>query len=90
MFEKRKGQIQTYYREILAKPFDFTVEEAVETDGEKLAFAKNEKELKAIWRKSLKFQVMTRLADLMEDEEIADNGKDLAPKTYADLEKEAR
>ncbi len=90
LFEKRKGQIQGYYKEILAEPFDFTVEEKVETDGEKLKFAKNEKELREIWRKSLKFQVMTRLADLIEDEEVADNGKDLAPKTYAELEKEAR
>lgn len=90
LFEKRKSQIQEYYKEILAEPFDFTVEEELEVDAKKLDYPKNEKALKELWRKSLKYQTMTRLADLLDDEEVADNGKDLAPATYEELEQQAR
>ncbi len=90
LFEGRKSQVQSYYREILSHPFDFTEEEDIEMDGDKLEYPKNEKALKEYWRKSLKYQTMTRLADLMEEAEVADNGKDLAPTSYAELEAKAR
>lgn len=90
LFEKRKSQIEEYYTEILAEPFDFTKSEKIEMDAKKLAYPKNEKALKELWRKSLKYQVMTRLADLIEDEKVADNGKDIAPATYKELEEKAR
>jgi carboxyl-terminal processing protease len=90
LFENRKSQIQEYYQEILAEPFDFTVDEELEMDAKKLDYPKNEKALKELWRKSLKYQTMTRLANLLDDEKVADNGKDLAPATYEELEKEAR
>lgn len=90
LFENRKSQIQEYYKEILAQPFDFTENEEIEMDAEKLGHPKNEKALKELWRKSLKYQVMTRLAGLLEEEEVADNGKDLAPSDYKELEAKAR
>lgn len=90
LFEKRKSQIKEFYTDILSEPFDFTSDEAVEMDAEKLDYPKNEKALKELWRKSLKYQVMTRVADMLEEEEVADNGKDMAPTTYAELEKKAR
>jgi len=62
---------QGIYREILATPFDFTITEDIELDGEKKAFAKNEAELKEYWRKSMKYDVMTRLADQLEKQEKA-------------------
>ncbi|NJN78022.1 MAG: carboxy terminal-processing peptidase [Saprospiraceae bacterium] len=90
LFENRKSQVQEYYKEILSEPFDFTSDETLEMDGDKLEYPKNEKALKEYWRKSLKYQVMTRLADLLDDAEVADNGKDLAPANFAELEKQAR
>jgi carboxyl-terminal processing protease len=90
LFENRKSQIQEHYKEILAEPFDFTVDEELEMNPKKLDYPKNEKALKELWRKSLKYQTMTRLADLLTDLEVADNGKDLAPTTYEELEQQAR
>ena len=90
LFENRKSQIKEFYTDILSAPFDFTINEEVEMDAEKLDYPKNEKALKELWRKSLKYQVMARVADMMDEEEVADNGKDMAPASFAELEKKAR
>ena len=37
---------QSYYKEFLAQPFDYNKKETIETDGDKLDFAKNDTELK--------------------------------------------
>jgi len=58
-----------FYTEILAKPFDFNADETIELDNEKKPFAKNEKELKEYWYKSLKYETMTRLATKLEAQE---------------------
>jgi carboxyl-terminal processing protease len=88
---------QRIYREILDAPFDFSITEDVELDGDKKAFAKNEAELKEYWRKSMKYDVMTRLADQLEKQEKArDAGevkkedKDGEPKTAEAIEKEIK
>jgi carboxyl-terminal processing protease len=88
---------QRIYREILDAPFDFSITEDVELDGDKKAFAKNEAELKEYWRKSMKYDVMTRLADQLEKQEKArDAGevkkedKDGEAKTAEAIEKEIK
>ncbi len=85
------------YREVLDTPFDFTVTEDVELDGEKKAFAKNEAELKEYWRKSMKYDVMTRLSDQLEKQdkareagEIKKEDKDGKAKTAEAIEKEQK
>ncbi|MFT5833176.1 MAG: carboxyl-terminal processing protease [Cognaticolwellia sp.] len=90
LFEKRKSQIQEYYKDILSEPFDFTKDEELEMDTKKLEYPKNDKALKELWRKSLKYQTLTNLSNLLDDAEIADNGKSSAPTAYKELEKEAR
>lgn len=79
---------QTYYREILAKPFDFSKEESVEMDSEKRAFAKDDAPLKDFWRKSLKYETLTRYARALEEQENA--GEEIEIKSKEELEKEAR
>ena len=90
LFENRKSQIKTFYTEILSEPFDFSINEEIEMDAEKLDYPKNEKALKELWRKSLKYQVMARVAEMMDEQEVADNGKDVAPAALSELEKKAR
>ena len=77
-----------YYKEILDEPFDFSKEEVLELDGDKKPFAKNDTELKDYWRKSLKYEVMNRLFDKLEDQEKLEEGE--VAKTREELEKEAR
>jgi carboxyl-terminal processing protease len=61
--EKGIEKTRAWYREILAQPFDFTSDEVYEADGKKKPFAKDDAELKEYWRKSMKWETMTRLAE---------------------------
>ena len=79
------ARAEAYYREILKTPFDFTKAEDIELDGDKKAFAKDEAELKEYWRKSLKYDVMTRLATKLEQQEEA---REYDPSTEAERRKE--
>ncbi len=58
--------------DLLKGDFDFTREESLETDPEKIVFCTNQEELRERWRKTLKYQVMVRYLNLMEDEESKD------------------
>ena len=78
---------QTYYKEILSKPFDYTKSETVELDSDKKGFAKNDEELYDYWRKTLKYETIVRLTSKMEEQDKA--GKDEL-KTKDVLEQEAR
>lgn len=79
---------QDYYQEILAKPFNFDKAELVEMDSDKRDYAKNDKELKDFWRRSLKFETLTRYTSALEKQEEAGEEKEI--KTKEELEKEAR
>ncbi len=76
------------YTEILAKPFDFKKNETIELTGDKKAFAKNEKELRDYWYKSLKYETMTELTKKLEQNEKLEKSED--KKSFDELEAEAR
>ncbi len=82
------AKVDGFYKEILAEPFDFSKNEVIELDGEKKAFAKSEDEFKNNWRKSLKYEVMSRVFDKMKAQEKLEEGE--TAKTKEELEKEAR
>ena len=90
--EDRIKEAEAYYKEILAKPFDFTKNESVETDYKKLNFVSTKDELKEEWRKSLKEQVLSHLSGQMDIQEKAKDQKDTSVKikTFAVLEEDAR
>jgi carboxyl-terminal processing protease len=71
---QRMNEAKPIYEEVLDKPFDFTVEEEINTDYEKLPYAKNKKELNDRWRKQLKLTVLSSLADKLEMQEDAKSG----------------
>jgi carboxyl-terminal processing protease len=60
LFEKRLAQSKTFYEEAILTKHDFNKKELIELDGEKLEFAKDEKELKERWRKMIKYEVLSR------------------------------
>jgi len=84
---KRQAEIEPIYKEVLSTPFDFTIAESVQTDEEKRDFPATEVERKELWRKLLKYQVLSRYYNLKERIET-DSSK--AKKTDVELEKEAR
>ncbi|GAC1371974.1 MAG: hypothetical protein NVSMB30_12220 [Hymenobacter sp.] len=65
---KRTVEIQALYRQLLAKPFDFTVAESWETDPAKATYAADAVSQREQWRKLLKYQTLTQLSELMDDE----------------------
>jgi carboxyl-terminal processing protease len=67
LMQKRIPQVEKWIDEHLAKPLDYNKKESIETDPEKRVFSKNENELKELWKKVLKYDVMGRLADLKEE-----------------------
>ena len=67
IMNQRLPQVETWINELLAKPLDYSKKESLETDAEKRKYSKNEKELRELWSKVLKYDVMSRLADLKEE-----------------------
>lgn len=75
LINKRTDQIEGMYKEILDKPFDFTIDERFEFDEEKVEYAKDEAQLKDYWRKALKYRVLDRVVGNLEKQEKAANGE---------------
>lgn len=89
LFQTRIQEAKSYYKEILAKPIDFSVKESIDTDYEKQPWAKNKEELKERWRKQLKLNVLSSIEDKIKLQENDSLGKE-PKKDFAALEKEAR
>lgn len=71
---KRMDDAKPIYEEILKNPIDFNVAEDINTDYEKLPYAKNKKELNERWRKQLKLTVLSNLADKLKMQDDAKSG----------------
>ena len=67
----RTKEMQGLYREILAKPFDFTTDESFQTDFEKAPFPANKAAQRELWRKLLKYETLSRVSEMMEAQEKA-------------------
>ncbi len=61
LITRRISEKEIWYKEMLSKPFDYSINEEYETDAEKLLFAKNETDLKNKWRQYLQYQTVVRL-----------------------------
>lgn len=86
IYKKRVVEIEPVYKEILSKPFDFSIEESVELDPEKYDFPANEAERKEMWRKRLKYLTLDRYANALKARESDSTNT----KTDAELEAESR
>ena len=71
----RTKEMQGLYREILAKPFDFTVDESFQTDFEKAPFPADKAAQHELWRKLLKYETLSRVSEMMEAQEKAKGAK---------------
>ncbi len=88
IYDKRIAEIMSFYKVILAKPFDFTVDEDIITNTEKLDYPANEQERNERWRKKLKYLTLERYVELLDQRDKL--AKDSAKKSDAELEKDAR
>ncbi|MHA7864207.1 carboxy terminal-processing peptidase [Flagellimonas marinaquae] len=67
----RMEEAKEIYKEVLAKPFDYSIDETIEIDYDKQEFAKTKKELKERWRKQLKYNTLNVFDDKI-DNRVAD------------------
>ena len=79
-YSRRLKQASQFYNEILSKPFDFTKDENIVMDGDKLPYAKDDAARKEVWRKRLKYLVLTKYGDFLEERERNKDKKTLALK----------
>ena len=88
---ERFEEVKVIYKEVLSKPFDYTLEEEFETNYENSEFVKTKREMKDRWRKQLKFSTLSNYDDLKEEEKRAKAiDPDYVLKTEVQIEKEAR
>jgi len=74
--EKRIEESKKYYKEILAKPFDYKTNEELNTDYEHLPYAKNSQELRERWFKQIKLSTLSSLTnkiEIQEGKDVSDN-----------------
>ncbi|HAD11262.1 MAG TPA: tail-specific protease [Saprospirales bacterium] len=79
---------QNWYRDILAKPLDFSKNDELQADGEKMKWAKDDSELRNRWERWMKYEVLSRVTDELEKQEKPEFKGD--KKDFATLEKEQR
>ncbi len=82
---------KSYYGSLLKQPFDFSKDETIDIDYEKVPFAKNNNQLMDYWRKQLKLQTLGRIQEETQlQEEKVKKDKNFKVKSFTTLEKEAR
>ena len=87
LLDKGIVKAEGFYKKALDLPIDFSKNEKVELDGDKKPYAANDAELADLWRKMVKYEVMTRFVNKLEDKE---KGKELVKdKSDVELQKAA-
>ncbi|MDO7598626.1 MAG: carboxy terminal-processing peptidase [Flavobacteriales bacterium] len=88
---QRQDQIKAFYKPLLERPFDFSLDEEIDLDYEKMGYAESLSELKNVWIKYFKLSTLGIYSDNKEEE----LKKHKLDSTYVmlsdvDLEKQAR
>lgn len=90
IFNKRAEESAAIINSILSTPFDFSADEDVLLDTDKIGFVTTAAEQKDRWRKKLKFMTLERYADLLDAREKNKGKEGFVVKTDEELEKDAR
>ncbi|RKS13076.1 carboxyl-terminal processing protease [Flavobacterium sp. 120] len=88
---KRMEESKKIYKDVLSKPFDYSVEESFNIDYEKAPYSKNVAELSDKWRKQIKLSTLSSLVDKQKlEEDKKKNDATYQVKSFDALEKETR
>ncbi len=90
LYRKRLDETSSLYTSMLAKPFDFTKDDSIVIDPEKLDFAKDQADKNNLWYKRLKYMALSKYVDLQDEREKNKDKKDFVFKADTTLEREAR
>ncbi|WP_298782460.1 carboxy terminal-processing peptidase [uncultured Polaribacter sp.] len=90
-FRSKVKNAKSFYGDILAQPFNFTKNENIDLDYDKVPFAKNDNQLIDYWRKQLKLQTLSRIEEKSQiQEDKLKKDKSFKAKSFNELEKIAR
>lgn len=81
ILKKRVAQIEAFRDEFFKAKFDFSKDESIEMDPKKREWAKNDTELKEMWRKLFKNSVLGNYLALRDTEKDKDENKKKEKKT---------
>ena len=70
----RMKESESYYKDVLSKPFDYNAQEDFNTDYDKAPYVANTAELKERWRKQIKLSTLSSLTDRLKLQEDKKNG----------------
>jgi len=88
----RVDEVESFYKEILNNPFDFNIEETLNTDFEELEYAVSISEQITIWRKRLKLSALDGFVTkkIIQDEIDSSDDSEKEIKSDLELESESR
>ncbi|WP_067150159.1 carboxy terminal-processing peptidase [Pseudotamlana agarivorans] len=88
---ERIAEGEAMYKDVLSKPFDYSIDESYETDYEKTSFVRYKQQMRERWRQLLKFSTISNYDDLLKQEKLAkEKDPNYVMKTNEEIEKEAR
>ena len=90
IYKRNLQENQAFCHEILAQPFDFTKNESVNLDYDKLDYPANKAALREEQRKKMKYLVLEKYSDLLDQQQNNKGKAGYVEKTNEQLEKEAR
>ncbi len=67
VYNKRTDEASKLFEGILEKPFDYSKDETVTLDGDKLDYATDEQSRYEVWRKKLKYLSLSKYVDMLDD-----------------------
>ncbi len=79
---------QTWYQDILSRPLDFSTNDILEADGDKLDWAKDDAELRQRWERWMKYEVLSRVTEEQDKQEKPEFKE--TKKSFEELEADAR
>ena len=89
VYTKRVNELNSQYPSLLSSPFQFSTDETIVLDPEKLDYPKTDQARKEAWRKRIKFLTLEKYSDLLDARDKLTKS-DSAYKNDIELEKEAR
>ncbi|HEU4860707.1 MAG TPA: carboxy terminal-processing peptidase [Chitinophagaceae bacterium] len=90
IFNKRMEEAALIYKDVLSRPFNYTIDETFAGDPDKVKFPASIADKKESWRKWLKYQSLDRYVELIETREKNKDRQDFKVKSNDELEVESR
>lgn len=92
IYQKRLKEASAYYQSILSEPLNFKLKESVELNADKRPYPEDKEAMKEVWRRFLKYQMLTKIHVALKRQEKAkkENDTTVEQQSFQELEKEAR